>query len=104
MVMEPFSTTYLRTSGPAAMVYQMALSSFSMRWTVPTPSTCPATMCPPKRPLAAMARSRLTRWPGRREAREERFSVSCITSAVKPVGEKEVAVRQTPLTAMLSPR
>ena len=30
---------------------------------VPTPSTWPATICPPKRPLAAMARSRLTMLP-----------------------------------------
>ena len=87
MVMEPFSTTYRRISGPAAMVYQMALSSRVIRCTVPTPSTWPATMWPPKRPFAAMARSRLTRLPGRRVARAERFKVSCMTSAVKPVGE-----------------
>ena len=50
------------------------------------PSTWPATMWPPKRPPAAMARSRFTRLPGRRSARAERFRVSCITSAVKPAG------------------
>ena len=54
--------------------------------------------------LAAIARSKFTGLPGRSRARAERFRVSCITSAVKPVGEKEVAVRQTPLTAMLSPK
>ena len=53
--------------------------------------------------LAVRARSRFTRLPGRRSARAERFKVSCITSAVKPAGEKAVAVRHTPLTAMLSP-
>ena len=50
-----------------------------------------------------MARSRFTGLPGIRAPREERRSVSCITSAVKPPPSTVVAVRQTPFTATLSP-
>ena len=42
--------------------------------------TWPLTMCPPKRPFAAMARSRLTGLPLASSASDERSSVSCITS------------------------
>ena len=50
-----------------------------------------------------MARSRFTRLPGTRAPREERFNVSCMTSAVKPPLSLPVAVRHTPFTATLSP-
>lgn len=69
----------------------------------PTPSTWPATMCPPKRPLAGMARSRLTALPTVSCASAERFKVSCMTSAAKLSGKSCLTVRQMPLTAMLSP-
>ena len=69
----------------------------------PVPSMCPETMCPPKRPSAAIARSRFTRLPAVSAPSEERFRVSCMTSAVKPELSRLVAVRHTPLTATLSP-
>ena len=103
MVMEPFSTIYRISSAFACMVYQMAVSSRRTRITFPTPSTWPATICPPKRPSAAMALSRFTGVPIVSPAREERFSVSCITSAEKPCENSSVTVKQMPLTAMLSP-
>ena len=85
------------------MVYQMAVSSFRILAMRPTPSTWPATMCPPKRPLAGMARSRLTALPTVSCASAERFKVSCMTSAAKLSGKSCLTVRQMPLTAMLSP-
>ena len=69
----------------------------------PVPSMWPETMWPPNRLSAAMARSRFTGLPGARAPREERFKVSCITSAVKPPLSWAVTVRQTPFTATLSP-
>ena len=70
---------------------------------VPVPSMCPETICPPNRPFAAIARSRLTALPGRSCPKLERRSVSGITSAEKEVAANCVTVRQTPFTAMLSP-
>ena len=45
---------------PASTVYHTALSSGRTAAIRPVPSICPLTMCPPKRPPAAMARSRFT--------------------------------------------
>ncbi len=104
MAMDPFSTMKRRMAGSAPMRYHTALSSSSMERIVPVPSMCPETICPPKRPPASMARSRFTGLPGRSCPSEERFSVSCITSAEKLVRVKSVTVRHTPLVAMLSPR
>ena len=67
------------------------------------PSTWPWTMCPPKRLLAAIARSRLTRSPGARAPRLLRASVSAITSTVNCPSPCSTTVRQTPLTAMEAP-
>ena len=63
MAMEPFSTTYRSSCGGAEMMYHTALPSLRKLVMVPTPSIWPETMCPPKRPSAAMARSRFTRLP-----------------------------------------
>ena len=60
-------------------------------------------MWPPKRPVGLIARSRFTFAPGRSRAREVRRTVSGMTSAVKAPSDRAVTVRQTPLTAMLSP-
>ena len=70
---------------------------------VPVPSMWPLTICPPKRPSAAMARSRLTLLPVERFPRLVRRTVSAITSAVKEELVMFVTVRHTPFTAMLSP-
>ena len=89
--------------GVACIVYQMALSSFLTSTILPVPSTCPDTMCPPNLPSAAIARSKLTCAPLIAFASDERFSVSCMTSAVNACGMSLVTVRQIPFTAMLSP-
>src|SRR4051794_3269076 len=60
-------------------------------------------MWPPRRASARSASSRFTRVPESTSPSEERRSVSCITSAPKRSPQMPVAVRQTPLTAMLSP-
>src|SRR5689334_17567910 len=70
---------------------------------VPSPSTWPCTTWPPSRSVARSGSSRLTGAPSATSASEERRSVSCITSAVKRPPAIAVAVRQTPLTATLSP-
>ena len=71
--------------------------------TIAHASTCPETICPPKRPPACIALSRLTSSPGFIFPRELRYNVSGIASAVKQLPDNDVTVRQTPLTAMLSP-
>src|SRR5579872_1606855 len=60
-------------------------------------------MWPPKRPLARMGSSRLTSAPGLMRENEVRFHVSSARSAPKESGVIPIAVRHTPLTAMLSP-
>ena len=87
----------------ALKVKIIALSFFSMPQTCPLPSTCPATMWPPKRPLAAIARSKLTGSPTCRRPKLVCFIVSGMTSAVKLCSLMDVAVRQTPLTETESP-
>src|SRR5688572_15612739 len=61
-------------------------------------------MWPPRRSVARSASSRLTDEPCSMAPSEERRSVSCMTSAPKrsPL-HSPTAVRQTPLTATLSP-
>ena len=85
------------------MVYQIALSSFSIFAIVPTPSTWPETIWPPNRPLAAIALSKFTLLPVFRLFKDERLKVSCITSALKNWLSISVTVKQIPFTAMLSP-
>src|ERR1700730_4911656 len=60
-------------------------------------------MWPPKRPSARMGSSRFTRAPRLIREKEVRFQVSAARSAAKDLGVISTAVRQTPLTAMLSP-
>src|SRR5690606_964628 len=55
--MEPFSTTY--RCSPAGKVNRVTPDG-SRSTNVPTPSTCPCTMCPPSRSPTAAARSRFT--------------------------------------------
>src|SRR3954447_19033282 len=72
----------------------------------PTPSTCPCTMWPPRRESGFTGSSRLTREPACSSLSDERRSVSFITSAPNSSRAPPfsiVAVRQTPLTATLSP-
>ena len=103
MAMEPFSTTYRSSSGAALIVTSTALPSGCMERIVPVPSMCPATMCPPNLPSAAMARSRFTFEPVFSCPRLLRRRVSGMTSAVKWSSPMRTTVRQTPFTAMLSP-
>src|SRR6185369_6808722 len=60
-------------------------------------------MCPPKRPSARMGSSRFTSAFFLMREKEVRFQVSAARSAAKDLGVISIAVRQTPLTAMLSP-
>src|SRR5580700_9849720 len=60
-------------------------------------------MCPPKRPLARIGSSRLTIAPGLKRENEVRFHVSSARSAPNESDVISTAVRQTPLTATLSP-
>src|SRR5580704_19795243 len=60
-------------------------------------------MCPPKRPLARIGSSRLTSAPVLIREKEVRCQVSSARSAPKDLDVISTAVRQTPLTAMLSP-
>src|SRR5215469_10329991 len=70
---------------------------------LPTPSTCPCTMWPPKRESARIGRSRFKRLPRSIERKVVRSSVSCDSSAVKLSALNERAVKHTPFTAMLEP-
>src|SRR3954468_1772237 len=67
----------------------------------PTPSTCPATRCPPSESPMRRDRSRLT-GPGSSSPVVTR-RVSADTSARKPRGVSVVTVRHTPWTAIESP-
>src|SRR5690606_40516310 len=60
-------------------------------------------MCPPYRPPAAIARSRFTLLPGLSSLSVVIRYVSGMTSAVNVRASYRTTVRQTPLTAMLSP-
>src|SRR5690625_5050354 len=60
-------------------------------------------MCPSKRPLAGIARSRFTRSPGFRSPIVVWRSVSAITSEVNWVAVNSVTVKHTPSTEMETP-
>src|SRR4051812_10619736 len=86
------------------MVTRRAKPSSATPPIAPTPSTCPWTMWPPRRESGFSGSSRLTREPASSSLSEERRSVSFMTSAPKSSPpHRPVAVRQTPLTATLSP-
>src|SRR3954468_4044656 len=70
----------------------------------PMPSTCPCMRCPPNRVWGVTARSRLTCAPAVTEPRLLRLSVSAMTSVLQTPSVTSVTVRQTPLTAIESPR
>ena len=90
-------------AGGALKVKMMALPSRRRSLRVPVPSIWPETIWPPKRPSAANARSRLTRSPLFRVPRLEWRRVSTETSKAISRSATLVTVRQTPLTAILSP-
>jgi hypothetical protein len=70
----------------------------------PTPSTCPWTMWPSKRPSARIGRSRFTSAPGTSLcANPVRSRVSRVRSQVKPSALAATAVRQQPFTANRRP-
>src|SRR3954449_6665364 len=68
------------------------------------PSTWPCMRCPPNRVWGVTARSRLTCAPAVTEPRLLRLSVSAMTSVLQTPSVTSVTVRQTPLTAIESPR
>ena len=63
IAMDPFSMMYFSSGDGVCTVIQTAFPSRLIFEIRPVSSICPATMCPPKRPSAAMARSRLTPLP-----------------------------------------
>lgn len=85
------------------MVKRKAIPTFSRRRIVPVPSTWPLTRCPPKCSPKARARSRFTFSPGRSFPRFVFAKVSGMISTVNPFAARVVTVKQTPLTARLSP-
>ena len=103
IAIEPFSIIYRSISCPAAIVYQIALSSLCISFICPVPSICPATICPPNLPSDFIARSKFTLEPILSEPSAERFIVSCITSALNKFFPSSITVRHTPLVAILSP-
>ncbi len=100
---EPFGMMYRVMSGEAVTVRRMALSSRFSAASVPVPSMCPETMCPPRRLSRRRARSRFTREPACRLPSAVCCMVSGMASAVNASRSMEVTVRHTPLVAMLSP-
>ena len=63
---EPCGTLTSTTSAaPSSVTTRRCRSRRASASTVPTPSTCPVTMCPPRRDRSVSARSRLSRSPGR---------------------------------------
>ncbi len=81
----------------------MAFVSFLMDRITPIPSTCPLTKWPPKRPLADIARSKLTRELDDNFANVVDLKVSGITSTTNKSLVNEETVKHTPLTDILSP-
>src|SRR5829696_6880496 len=81
---------------------QCSLGSRDRR--VPTPSTWPCIRCPPRRVCGVTARSRFTDAPTSALPRLLRRSVSAMTSVLQTSWSTPVTVRQTPFTAIESPR
>ena len=107
---DPLNTVYFSISGGISICSHqfsesrpsestMRSSSISL----PTPSTCPWTMWPSKRPLAFIGSSRFTSAPSWIRENDVRTHVSGARSAQNDFGLMASAVRQTPLTAMLWP-
>src|SRR5438128_2009530 len=85
------------------MVSQCESPSGRISSTIPVPSTCPCTKWPPTRPSARIDRSRFTRCSGRSDPSVVTLAVSGPTSACTSPLSAAMTVRQTPLTARLSP-
>ncbi|ANB12202.1 hypothetical protein AWJ20_446 [Sugiyamaella lignohabitans] len=101
----PFSTTYFSTSRSRGLkVNVKALSSGTILTISPTVSTCPCTKCPPNRTWPATARSKLT-WspvfnPPKLLLRNVSGAIPILNSSLL----NSVTVKQTPLTAIESPK
>src|SRR5579863_95059 len=82
-VIDPLYTRYRRTAGSASILTRREKPSSTTPAILPTPSTWPWTMCPPRRSCKRIASSRLTGMPSPASANELSLSVSFITSALK---------------------
>src|SRR6266511_75943 len=106
-VIDPFSTTYRASSFGTSISMILPGGASLISLTVPTPSTCPWTRCPPRRDSRVTGLSRLTGSPDDSEARELRVAVSGERSNASvipsPLGERSTTVRHTPLTASDAP-
>ena len=100
---EPFWAMYFASASGARKSMRMLPPSGRRSSSSPTPSTWPLTMCPPRRLTGVNAFSRFTRLPLPRLCSVVSCMVSLETSASNIWWVRRVTVRQTPLTAMLSP-
>lgn len=78
-------------------------SFFSEERIRPVKSTCPSTICPPRRSQKRSARSKFTGVPEANREKAVRRIVSGVTSQENVLPSKAITVRQVPLTAILSP-
>src|SRR5208283_3560196 len=97
---EPLYTVYFSTSlGNSICSHQFSEPAMRSRLiSLPTPSTWPCTMWPPKRPSAFMGSSRFTIAPSCIREKDVRTQVSGARSAPNEPDLISSAVRQTPLT------
>src|SRR5262245_43809820 len=100
---EPFRMKYGARSGGNRTVIQCASSWARMSSTRPVPSTWPWTKWPPMRPSARIDRSRFTSCDRRNPPSDVTRAVSGPISAWTSPCSARITVRQTPLTATLSP-
>ena len=100
---EPFSRIYFIYFSSAENVRLRAIPSFSEERIRPVKSTCPSTICPPRRSQKRSARSKFTGVPAANREKAVRRIVSGVTSQENVLPSKAVTVRQVPLTAILSP-
>src|SRR5215471_9044461 len=104
MAIDPLNTINgSNSAGTRTRSHQLSSPRASSDTNSPVPSTWPCTMWPLSRPVGASGRSRLTRAPARSAPKLLRRRVSGATSAENESGRTSTAVRQTPLTAMLTP-
>src|SRR5439155_1208484 len=102
-VIDPWGIELSRTALGTRRSYTHASPRRSARSTTATPSTCPCTMCPPRRSAALSARSRFTLRPVTYSPNSVLPSVVSITWTVNPPFTTRSIVRHAPFTAMLSP-
>src|SRR5690606_18135806 len=100
---EPSGMVTATTSSGSSISISTASSRRATLRTLPTPSTCPCTQCPPSRSPTLSARSRLTASPTDLLPNVVRGSDVATTFTAKRESSVRSTVRHAPSTAMLSP-